>query len=110
MGIELELGVLLAISIVGQSTFARFEIETPAWRKILKWAIITGITGGLYAAAGHWALAFPAVAAAAGLTVHFTWCRRHGIDPVHATPMHKYYALRGWTLPVPTEERYDRST
>jgi hypothetical protein len=100
MGIELELGVLLAISIVGQSTFARFEIETPAWRKILKWSMMTGITIGLYAAAGHWALAFLALAAAAGLTVHFIWCRRHGIDAVRATPMHRYYALRGWTLPV----------
>jgi len=36
MGIELELGVLLAFAIVGQSCFARFEIETPALRKILK--------------------------------------------------------------------------
>jgi len=39
----------------------------------------------------------PALAAAGGLTVHFMWCRRHGIDPVHATPRRKYYALRGWT-------------
>ena len=27
MGIELELAVLLTISIVGQSTFARFEVK-----------------------------------------------------------------------------------
>lgn len=96
MGVELELGVLLGISVVGQSTFARFEIETPAWRKILKWATVTAITLALYAAAGHWALLFPIAAGAAGVTFHFAWCRRHGIDPVRATPAHKYYALRGW--------------
>ena len=32
MGIEVELLVLLIMSVVGQSTFARFEIEAPAWR------------------------------------------------------------------------------
>ena len=36
MGIELELAVLLAFAVIGQSTFARFEIETPAIRKIVK--------------------------------------------------------------------------
>ena len=29
MGIELELFVLLAFAVLGQSLFARFEIETP---------------------------------------------------------------------------------
>jgi hypothetical protein len=33
MGINLELPVQLALSVGGQSVFARFEIETPAWRR-----------------------------------------------------------------------------
>ena len=28
---------------------------------------------------------------------HFVWCRRHGIDPLRATPRRRYYELRGWT-------------
>ena len=99
MGIELELAVLLAISVLGQSTFARFEIETPAWRKILKWAIVCGGTLALYAWVGHWALAVPLALGAAGTLFHFVWCGRHGIDPLRATPARKYYELRGWKWP-----------
>ena len=54
MGIELELLVLLIISVLGQSIFARFEIETPAWRKILKWSIIIAATLGLYMVVVRW--------------------------------------------------------
>ena len=96
MGIELELMILLALSIVGQSVFARFEIETPAWRKILKWLVVVVATLGLYILIRHWALIFPLLAGAAGTTFHFIWCRRHGIDPIRATPKRLYYKLRGW--------------
>ena len=44
MGVELELGTLLAFSILGQSAFARFEVETPTWRKIFKWTLMSGLT------------------------------------------------------------------
>lgn len=100
MGIELELIVLLAISIIGQSVFGRFELETPAWRKILKWTIVVGATLALYTLAGHWALTFPLLAGAAGTTFHFVWCRKHGIDPYRATPQRRYYELRGWSWPA----------
>ena len=46
MGVELELTVLLVFAVLGQSTFARFEIETPASRKILKWFTMAAITRG----------------------------------------------------------------
>lgn len=97
MGIALDLSVLLAFSVLGSSAFAVFEVETPVWRKLLKWGLVIGVTLGLTQAFGHWALLFPALAAVGGLTAHFVWCRRHGIDPVHATPRRKYYELRGWT-------------
>lgn len=99
MGVELELLVLLLFSVLGQTTFARFEIETPAWRKILKWFVVIGLTLGLYRLFGHWALALPIAAGLAGATFHILWCRRHGIDPIRATPSRKYYQLRGWTWP-----------
>jgi hypothetical protein len=99
MGVELELLTLLVLSIVGQSVFARFELETPAWRKVMKWFVVVAGTLGLYAVVGHWALSLPLLAGAAGTTFHFIWCRRHGIDPVRATPARRYYELRGWKWP-----------
>ena len=96
MGVELELAVLLALQIVGNGLFAHFEEQTAPWRKILKWGIVTAATLGLYAWAGHAALALPLLLAAAGVTFHFVWCRRHGIDPLRATPRRRYYELRGW--------------
>jgi hypothetical protein len=96
MGIELELLVLLAISIVGPGIFGIFEIETPWWRKVLKWTLISALTVGLYRPIGHWAVALPIGLALLGTTVHFWWCRKQGIDPVHATPRRRYYELRGW--------------
>jgi hypothetical protein len=100
MGIEIELIVLLAFSVIGQSIFARFEIETPAWRKLLKWCLLVALTFGVYRFAGHWSLLVPIVLGALGTTFHFVWCRRNGIDPVRATPARKYYELRGWTWPA----------
>jgi len=99
MGIELELGVLLAFAVIGQSTLARFELETPAIRKIVKWFTMAGLTLALYRYVGHWALLVPTVLGVAGTTFHFIWCRRNGIDPLRATPARKYYELRGWTWP-----------
>lgn len=99
MGVELELLLLLVIAVLGCGIFARFEIETPAWRKILKWAIVIVGTLGLYALVGHWSLILPLGAAAAGTSVHFVWCRRHAIHPLRATPHRRYYELRGWKWP-----------
>jgi len=99
MGIELELAVLLIITNVGMIVFGRFEVERPIWRGLLKWALIIGATLGLTQAIGHWALLLPAAALLAGAAVHLTWCRRHGIHPLHATPRRRYYELRGWDWP-----------
>ena len=95
-GIEVELLLLLLIQTLGTSIFAVFEIETPAWRKILKWVIIVGLTLGLFPLLGHWSLLCLAAFLALGVAVHLTWCRKHGIHPIKATPRRKYYELRGW--------------
>ena len=99
MGIELELAVLLLMVTLGASIFAAFEVETPGWRKVLKWLLIQGGTIGLFYLVGHWALVLPLSGLAVGLTVHFVWCRRNGIDPLAATPRRRYYELRGWRWP-----------
>ena len=99
MGFELELVILLAIAVVGPAVFAVFEAETPAWRKILKWAAVTGITWLVYRRAGHAALATPLGLGAAGGALHFWWCARNRIHPIHALPRRRYYELRGWAWP-----------
>ena len=99
MGVELELYVLLALLTLGTSVFAVFEVETPRWRKVLKWFLLSGGTVGLYYAAGHVALVLPIGGVAIGTVFHFWWCRTHGIHPIYATPRRKYYELRKWRWP-----------
>ena len=96
MGIELELIILLFIQLLGTSFFSRFEAGTAVWKKILKWITLDAITIGLFYFIGHFALLFPAVILLIGLSIHFYFCRKHGIDPIKATPRKKYYELRGW--------------
>ena len=96
MGIELELTVLLLLTLIGSEVFARFEVETPLWRKFTKWLVVIGGTVLLYRGIGHWTLVFPLGLAAMGTTFHFWWCRRNEIHPLRATPRRRYYQLRGW--------------
>ena len=96
MGIELEWFTLFTVHVLGTSIFTPFEVETPWWRLALKWVIVAGATVLVYMWAGHWALLVIAAAGTIGATVHFVWCRKHDIDPRHATPRRRYYELRGW--------------
>lgn len=95
-GIAIELGVLLAIAIVGTGVFAVFEVETPAWRKITKWGLLTALTLLATRWLGHAAVAIPLGLGMAGAAFHVYWCRKNGIDPLRATPRRRYYELRGW--------------
>ncbi|HEY9383536.1 MAG TPA: hypothetical protein VIP80_08455 [Gemmatimonadales bacterium] len=92
----LELAVLLALAVLGSASFAVFEVETPGWRKVLKWGVVTAATLALYSLVGHWSLLLPVVLGVAGLCFHLWWCRRHAIHPLRATPRRRYYELRGW--------------
>ncbi len=97
---ELELITLLIIQTIFISAFVRFEIETPLIRKLVKWFIIDGITIGLYFLVGHWAVIFPILGLVPGTIYHFNWCKKNGINPIKATPIKKYYDLRGWKYPL----------
>jgi len=99
MGLELELIVLLVLQTLGTAVFARFETETPIWRRLLKWFIVHGGTIGLYFLIGHWSLLFPLAMAVSGCALHVTVCRRQGFDLIRATPRRAYYAYRGWEWP-----------
>ncbi|HUM51805.1 MAG TPA: hypothetical protein PK431_08310 [Chitinophagales bacterium] len=96
MGIELELIILILIQLIGSTFFARFEIETPAIKKVFKWLILDAITIGLFYLIHHYAILFPVVIVTIGTIVHFRICKKNGINPFNATPRKKYYQLRGW--------------
>ncbi len=96
IGIELELSILLGLFLFGAEIFAPFEVETPAWRKILKWSIVITITLSLYYYIGHWAVLVPIGLGSLGLVFHVVWCKKNGIHPIRATPRRRYYELRGW--------------
>ena len=96
MGVELELGVLLGLFVIGAEMFAPFEVETPAWRKILKWSVVIALTLTLERFFGHWAILAPLGLGGLGVAIHWVWCRKHGIHPLRATPRRRYYELRGW--------------
>jgi hypothetical protein len=96
MGLEPVLVEMLALQLIATSFFNHFEGETPALKKILKWVVLDGLTIGLYYWLQYWAMLFPLILLVPGMYVHFRWCRKHGIHPVKATPLKKYYELRGW--------------
>ncbi len=96
---EIELGFLLALVILGTGIFARFEGETAWWRKVLKWTVLSGGTLLLARSIGHLALLLPAGLGLLGVSFHFWWCRRNGIHPTKALPRRRYYELRGWQWP-----------
>ena len=96
MDVKLELVVLLVVQLIASSAFARFEVETPALRKIFKWLFMAAATIGLYYVVGHWSLLLPATILILGSTFHIIWCKKNGIDPLKATPKRKYYQLRKW--------------
>lgn len=93
---EIELIELLLIQLLATTFFVRFEVETPSFKKLVKWLIIHTITIGLFFIVGHWSVLFPILALIPGTIYHFTWCKKNGIDPFKATPKKKYYQLRGW--------------
>ena len=91
------LAAALAFAL-GSVWFGRFELETPKWRRALKLVLTVllpaALAGRFGAAVGYDVVGFFLVV---GLTGHFLWCRKHGIDPWTAEPWQRYRELRGWT-------------
>ena len=98
MNAWIDVAAAASIFAVGNIVFGHFEQGTPKWRRLLKFAMVTGLTGLVASVGGHaWAAIFVGTLAGIGLTAHFVILRRHGIDPWTAEPREKYYALRGWS-------------
>ena len=91
--------VLLGMVVLGETTFGRFEIELPLWKKWAKWGLLIGCTLTLELFCGLYALALPIFGGLLGLSIHFLWCKKNAIHPFKATPHQRYYQLRGWDWP-----------
>lgn len=100
MNTQAEWAALFVLCALGTSLFDRFEIETPAWKKLCRWGLAAALTIGTTPFFGHGALIVLGVFAILGGSVHLWWCLRHGIHPLRATPRRRYYALRGWAWPT----------
>ncbi len=96
MGIELELLTLLVVQTAFISSFAKFEVETPLLKKLLKWTVIDVIVISSYFWIGHWSILLFFLMLIPGISYHFYWCKKNGIHPFKATPKKKYYKLRNW--------------
>ena len=93
-----ELFIAAALIAFAQADFGQFEERTPVGRRLLKVAVALSLVAGWSALFGRivalWAFG---AWATIGLTVHFWWTRRHGINPWTAQPRDRYYELRGWS-------------
>ena len=94
----MDIAVAATLFAAGSVVFGHFEAGTPKWRRLAKLFGMLAVTWGLARAAGDLvAIAAIVGLSAVGLTGHFLYLRRHGIDPWTAEPRDKYHALRGWS-------------
>jgi hypothetical protein len=96
----MDVAVVATIFAVGNIVFGHWEAGTPKWRRLLKFALILGLTLAISAAFGRrWAFGFLGLLAIAPVIIHMWWLPRHGINGWTGEPKEKYYAMRGWKYP-----------
>lgn len=76
LGIEIELMELLLLQLFAFVMFDRFEVETSAPRRILKWMIICLITIYVYYWFDHWATLVLVLATVPSSIYHVIWCKK----------------------------------
>lgn len=96
----LEVAVVATIFAVGNIVFGHWEVETPKWRRLLKFILFVGVTLGISAGVGRlWAFLFLGFLIIPVLVIHAWWLPKHGINGWTGEPRERYYALRGWKWP-----------
>ena len=97
----MEVAMVATIFAVGNILFGHWEVETPKWRRLLKFVIVLALTLLISRMSGRlWAFLFLGALAVAAVIVHAFWLPwRYGINGWTGEPKEKYYALRGWKYP-----------
>jgi hypothetical protein len=91
-----DVAVVMSIFAVGTILFGHFEEHKPKLRRLLKVAVVVGLTA-LLSSVGLRTVAY-AVIGLFGLVavyVHVWWLPRHGIDGWTGEPKEKFYELIG---------------
>ena len=96
-----EVAVVATMFAVGNIVFGHFEEGTPKWRRIAKLFLVMALAVGISGTFGRaWMWAMFGALALPVLVIHLWWLPRKGINGWTGEPKEKYYALRGWKLPV----------
>ncbi len=89
-----DVAVIALIFAVGNILFGHFEQHRPAWQRLLKVAVVLGVTLGLSAALGRaWALGWVGLRLGGAAYVHAWWLPRHGVNGWTGEPRARYLAL-----------------
>lgn len=94
-----ELFFAALLHLIGHAVFGHFEAYSSVTRKLSKIAFNLGLTALIALTLGRpWSFIIPLAFMVLGLSVHFWWTRKHGINFWTAEPREKYFALRGWKI------------
>jgi len=89
--------LLVTVAVV----FGHFEAGTPKWRRIAKMLLVMALGASVSARYGRiWFWTMFVVMALPVIVIHVWWLPRKGINGWTGEPKEKYYALRGWKLPI----------
>jgi hypothetical protein len=91
-----DLAVVMSIFAVGNILFGHFEEHKPKARRVLKVALVAGVTFALSYAGLRW-IAWVLIGALglAAAYVHLWWLPSHGVNGWTGEPRDKYYELLG---------------
>lgn len=89
----------VALYSVGLMLFNPFEVKTPLRKRISKFVGFMAIATVLSMTLGKvYSLIWIVGMFVFGLSFHFYWTRKNGINFWRPEPKEKYYRLRGWRL------------
>lgn len=91
-----DIAVVMGIFAVGGILLGHFEQHKPKALRLLKIALVVGLTAGLSSAGLRW-VAYSLIGALglAAAYVHIWWLPSHGINGWTGEPKDKYYELLG---------------
>jgi hypothetical protein len=92
-----EIALLSSLYALGQIFFANFAMQTPKWRRAIKFIFFTVLACVLSGLFGRvWFFVVFGFLLGALIVIHAWWLPKHGINGLTGEPKEKYYALRGW--------------